>query len=176
MSVLRRFLLMTALLTTFVSLPATAQKVETDYDHSVNFSQFHTYSWGHVHSSDPFAEQRIREDVDHILQAHGWQKLDSGGDVTVTAIAVRRNRTEYETFYNGLGPGWRWHGWGGISTTTIETVPVGTLVIDIYQTGSHHLVWRGMAHNTLSDNPDKNAKKLEKTVNKMFEKFPVQMS
>jgi hypothetical protein len=47
----------------FFSLPSLAQKVETDYDHSVNFSQYHTYSWGHVHSTDPFFEDRIRQAV-----------------------------------------------------------------------------------------------------------------
>jgi len=176
MSVLRRYFLIAALLAAFASLPAAAQKVETDYDHSVNFSQFHTYSWGHVHSSDPFAEARIREDVDRVLQARGWQQVPMGGDVTLTAVAERRNRAEYDTFYEGLGPGWRWRGWGGISTTTVETVPVGTLVIDVYQTGSHHLVWRGMAHDTLSDNPEKNAKKLAKAIDKMLSKFPRQMA
>ena len=73
MNVLKKLSFIAVMLAAFASLPAAAQKVETDYDHSVNFSQFHTYSWGHVHSSDPFAESRIREDVDHILQARGWQ-------------------------------------------------------------------------------------------------------
>ena len=172
MNVLKKLSFIAVMLAAFASLPAAAQKVETDYDHSVNFSQFHTYSWGHVHSSDPFAESRIHEDVDHILQARGWEKVPAGGDLTLTAIAVKRNRAEYDTFYEGLGPGWRWHGWGGIATTTIETVPVGTLVVDIYETGTHHLVWRGMAHDTMSDNPNTNAKKLEKAIDKMFRKFP----
>jgi hypothetical protein len=177
MSVLRKVFLTAALLAAFASLPAGAQKVETDYDHSVNFSQFHSYSLGgHVHSSDPFAEARIREDVDHVLQAHGWQQVTMGGDVTLTAVAVRRNRAEYDPFCEGLGPGWRWRGWGGISTTTVETVPVGTLVIDVCQTGSRHLVWRGMAHDTLSGSPEKNAKKLAKAIDKMLSKFPGQMA
>jgi hypothetical protein len=34
MSVLRKFFLIAALLAAFASLPATAQKVETDYDHT----------------------------------------------------------------------------------------------------------------------------------------------
>jgi hypothetical protein len=55
MSVLRKFSLIAAMLAAFASLPAAAQKVETDYDHSVNFSQFHTYSWGRVHSSPPIS-------------------------------------------------------------------------------------------------------------------------
>ena len=75
MNVLRKFSLIAAVLAAFASLPAAAQKVETDYDHSVNLSQFHTYSWGHVHSSDPFVEARICEDVDRVLQARGWQKV-----------------------------------------------------------------------------------------------------
>jgi hypothetical protein len=63
-------------------------------------------------------------------------------------------------------------GWGGIATTRIETVPVGTLVVAIYESGTHHLVWRSIAHDTLSDNPNTNAKKLEKAIDKMFRKFP----
>ena len=171
---LRRMIAPVLFLAATTCITALAQKVETDYDHSINFAQFHTYSWGHVHSSDPFAESRIREDIDHILQARGWQEVPAGGDITLTAIAVRRHQTEYETFYDGLGPGWHWHGWGGITTTTVETVPVGTLVVDVYETANHHLVWRGLAHDTLSDNPDKNAKKLQTAIDKMFGKFPKQ--
>jgi hypothetical protein len=63
-----------------------------------------------------------------------------------------------------------------MAMTTIETVPVGTLVLDIYDSGSHHLVWRGMAHDTLSDKPEKNAQKLDKAVDKMFRKFPPRAS
>ena len=35
------------------ALPAHAADVRTDYDHSANFSQYHTYSWGDVKTSDP---------------------------------------------------------------------------------------------------------------------------
>jgi hypothetical protein len=177
MNYVKRISLIMTLLAAFLALPAWAQKVETDYDHAVNFSQYHTYSWGRVHTSDPFFEQRVREAVDRDLQAKGWQLLPAGGDVTLTAVAIRRERAEYNTFYDGFGPGWRWHGWGGgVAMTTIETVPVGTLVLDIYDSGSHHLVWRGMAHDTLSDNPEKNDQKVNKAVDKLFRKFPVRAS
>lgn len=174
MKALKKTWMFVVLLALASCVSASAQKVETDYDHSIDFAQFHTYSWGHVHSTDPFVESRIREDVDHILQARGWQEVPSGGDVTLTAIAVRRHQAEYETFYDGLGPGWRWHGWAGITTATVDTIPVGTLVVDVYETANHHLVWRGLAHDTLSTNPDKNAKKLQTAIDKMFSKFPKQ--
>jgi hypothetical protein len=177
MNVLRRFLVTAALAAVFLSIPSLAQKVETDYDHSVNFAQVHTYSWGHVHATDPLFEGRIREAVDRDLQAKGWQQVPTGGDVTLTAVAIKRNQAEYNTFYSGLGPGWRWRGWGGgMATTTVENIPVGTLVVDIYDSNSQHLLWRGLAHDQLSDKPDKNTQKLQKAVDKMFDKFPPRSS
>jgi hypothetical protein len=179
MKLLQKCLAAAALAAMSFSLPALAQTVETDYDHSVNFSQYHTYSWGHVHATDPLFEGRIRDAVDRDLQAKGWQLVlaPAGGDVTVMAVAIKRNQMEYNTFYDGLGSGWRWHGWGtGMATTTVEKVPVGTLIVDIYDSTSQHLVWRGMAHDQLSDKPEKNTKKLQKAVDKMFDKFPPRSS
>lgn len=161
----------------FLTFPIRAQKVETDYNHSANFSQYHTYSWGRVHATDPLFEDRIRAAVDRDLQAKGWQRVDSGGDATVTAIAVRKSKAEYTTFYDGFGPGWGWHGWGpDMATTTVENIPLGTLAVDIYDSSSHHLLWRGLAHDQLSDKPEKNSEKLDKAVDKLFEKFPPRSS
>jgi Domain of unknown function (DUF4136) len=172
----QRMSLTVALAVVFFSIPALAQKVETDYDHSVNFTRYHTYSWGHIHATDPLFEQRMRDAVDQALQSKGWEQVPAGGDATITAVLVKKNKAEYTTFYNGLG-GWRWRGWGtGIATTTVENVPVGTLVVDIYDTNSQDLVWRGLAHDQLSDKPEKDTKKLEKAVDKMFEKFPPRSS
>jgi hypothetical protein len=173
--VLRRLLAIAAVVFALVlfSFPSMAQNVETDYDHAVDFSQLHTYTWGHVHSDDPFFEQRVKDAVDHELQSKGWQEVPTGGDVTITAVAVKRHQTEYNTFYTGLGPHWGWRGWGtGMATTNVERVPIGTLIIDLYDTNTENLIWRGEAHSQLSDKPDKDTKKVEKAVEKMFDKFP----
>jgi hypothetical protein len=70
------------------------------------------------------------------------------------------------------GFGWRrrWGGGGfGETTTTVEQIPIGTLVIDMYDGSSKQLAWRGMSTDTLSSKPEKNTQKLDKTVDKMFE-------
>lgn len=173
MNLLQRVSAAAALTAVFISTPVLAQKVETDYDHSVNFTHYHTYCWGRVHSSDPLYEDRIRSAVDHDLQAKGWRAVPAGCDVTLAAVLIKKNQAEYTTFYDGLGGGWRWHGWGtGMTTTEVEKIPVGTLVVDIYDTSSEHLVWRGLASDQLSDKPEKDTKKLDKAVDKMFAKFP----
>jgi Domain of unknown function (DUF4136) len=49
---------------------------------------------------------------------------------------------------------------------------VGTLVVDLYDTKTKQLIWRGSAEDTLSDKATKNEKNLDKGVAKMFKAFP----
>lgn len=167
-----RFVLPAALLVCALSMAAFAQDVHTDYDHNANFSQFHTYSWGKVKTENPLWQDRIKEAVDKDLQAKGWQKVESGGDVVVTAVGATQNQQEYQTFYDNMGPGWRWGGFGTEAQTTVQNYKVGTVVIDMYNAQDKHLIWRGVANDTLSSKPEKNEHKLDKAVDKMFDHFP----
>jgi len=149
---------------------APAQEVHTDYDHHAAFENYHTYYWEKVQTSNPLWESRIRDAVDRDLQAKGWQKVESAGEVALTAVGSARNQQEYETFYNGLG-GWRWGGFGE-TTTTVQNYRVGSLVLDMYDARNKQLIWRGIASDTLSDKPEKNEKTLDKAVEKMLKDFP----
>jgi hypothetical protein len=148
-----------------------AQEVRTDYDHNTSFEQFHTYSWGKVQTTNPLWESRIEEAVDRQLAAKGWQKVPSGGDVVISAVGATHNQQEYNTFYDGMGGGWGWGGFGE-ETTTTQNYRVGSLVVDMYNAGNKHLVWRGVSSDTLSDNAEHNEKNLDKAIDKMFKKFP----
>lgn len=148
-----------------------AQEVHTDHDKSANFERYHTYCWAKVQTSNPLWQQRIQDAVDKDLQAKGWQKSEGSGDVALTAVGSAHDQQEYQTFYNGLG-GWRWGGFGPEATTTVENYKVGTLVLDMYDTQSKRLVWRGTTTDTLSEKPESNEKKLDKSVDKLFEHFP----
>jgi len=150
---------------------SSAQQVKTDYDRSVNFGQYKTYSWERVKTQDPLFVDRIKSSVNSALAAKGWTQVDSGGDVSIVAIEITRNQQTLNTFYDGLGGGWRWGGFGQATTTT-ETYKVGTLVVDLFDTKTKKLVWRGISSDTLSNNSDKNIKNLNKGVEKMFKQFP----
>jgi hypothetical protein len=149
-----------------------AADVKTDYNHSTNFAQYHTYSWLKVDAGDSLWVDRIKRDVDAELTAKGWSKVDSGGDAAISAFGSTHNQQTLETFYDGFG-GWRWRGFGpDVATTTVENTPVGTLVIDIFDGPTKSLIWRGSSMKTLTDKPDKNEKKLEQQVQSLFKKFP----
>jgi len=147
--------------------------VKTDYSHSVNFGQYRTYSWIKVQAGNELWQERIKTDVDEALQARGWQQTPSGGDATVAAFGSTKEMPTLQTFYDGLGGGWFWGGFGeGMATTTVENTPVGTLVVDVFDAHGKKLIWRSVATNTLSGDPQKNEKKLAKTVDDMFKNFP----
>ena len=76
----------------------------------------------------------------------------------------------------GAGPGWGWDPWGGSRNVQgqTSTIPVGILLMDLYDTGKKQLVWRGDAVKTidLKKDPDKNYKNLQKLMAKLFKNYP----
>jgi len=155
---------------------SSAQQVKTDYDRSANFGQYKTYSWEQVKTKDALDVDRIKNAVNVSLMAKGWTQVESGGDVSIVAMEITHNQQTLNTFYNGFGGGWGWRRFGGggfgEATTTTETYKVGTVVVDLFDTKSKQLIWRGAASDTLSNNSDKNIKNLDKGVEKMFKNFP----
>jgi hypothetical protein len=155
----------------FLTTAAFAQQVKTDYDRSINFSQYKTYSWEKVKTQDPLWVDRIKSAVDADLTAKGWTQVPADGSISLVAIEATKNEKTLNTFYNGFGGGWRWGGFGNATTTT-DTYQVGTLVLDMFDTQTKKLVWRGSASDTLSNKTDKNIKNLDKGVQKMLKHFP----
>ena len=153
---------------------ASAQQVQTDYDHRANFAQYKTYSWEAIKPSDSLWDTRIMNAVDAQLSAKGWSRVESGGDISIVAIKTTQTQRTLQTFYDGFGGGWRWRGAGGFgqTTTTEQDYKQGTLVVDLYDARTKQLIWRGSAQGVLSDKAEKNEKSLNKGVEKMFKKFP----
>jgi Domain of unknown function (DUF4136) len=167
---------------------AFAGNVQTDYDHTANFSQYNTYSWGKVQTSNPFFVTRIQQAVDSHLQAKGWQLMPSGGAITIFATDNITDQQQVQTMYDnmggGWGGGWGWGGWGwrggwggpgfgtGVATTTTTNQNVGNLVIDLFEGKSKKLLWRGLATENLSSNDSRNTKMVDNDINNMFKNFP----
>ena len=153
---------------------ALAQHIQTDFDHQANFSQYKTYSWEAIKGSDSLWDTRIKDAVNAQLAAKGWTQVDSGGDASILAIKTSQTERTLQTFYDGMGGGWRWRGFGGFgeSITTEQDYKEGTLVVDLYDAKTKQLIWRGSAEDTLSNKADKNEKNLDKGMAKMFKDFP----
>ena len=151
---------------------AAFAKVTIDYDHAADFSRYSTFSWlKEPNTKNPLMRQRIVGFINTQLVSKELTMVPSGGDLAIAAHAATHEEKALETFYSGY-PRWRWHDAWGSETTRVETYEIGTLVIDLFDANTHQVVWRGVASDTITDNPDKNTKQLGKVIAEMFKNFP----
>jgi len=155
-------------------VPAWSQSVKYNFDPGVDFAKFKTYKWAEVKSQarpDDLLDRQIKAAIDEQLAAKGLTKRDEGTIDMVVAYQIRMNQETQVDAY--AMPGWGW-GWGGGGTMTTSTINIGTLVLDMYDLSSRHLVWRGYAQKTLnpSKNPEKNQQRLKKAMAKLLDKYP----
>jgi hypothetical protein len=149
---------------------AYAQKVNIDYDKGVDFSRFTSYQWAEGQpAQSPLVHKRIVNAIEKQLASKGWTKVEPSDALTATAVVVYYAGVEAERQLNAWGSGPRW---SGIATANVETILTGQLVVDVYDTATGELVWRGFASDTVSDDQEKNEKRLNEAVGKLFKQFP----
>lgn len=148
-----------------------ADRISVDYDHATNFNELKTYSWSKVHTANSLWDGRVKQAIDKEMAAKGWTLVPSSGDVSLVAVEKTSVHQQYDTFYDGFG-GWRRGGGIGLSTTSVDNYKVGTLIVSMFDANSKQLIWRGTSTSDLAGNPNKNTKKLDQDVTKMFKKFP----
>jgi hypothetical protein len=165
-----------------VSSGAKAQKVNVDFDRDADFSKYNTFTLATNQSEpprDPLMAQRAFKGVSYHLTLKGLREVEESPDVVVVLYGIREQEQQVNITSTGYayGPGWGWGRWGGgwgggTATATTTTYNIGTLVVDMYDTKTKQIVWRGVGTDTLSDKPEKNEKKLNKALEKMFKKYP----
>lgn len=173
------FLIVLALVTT----PAFAQKVFVDFDKNADFDSYKTFQFVEtgedISDTDPLMHARVVEGIRSRLVAGGMQEVESDPDLHVTYHAAEKEETRLNTsnFGYGYGPGWGWDPyWGGgygmgSSTTQVVNYSVGTLLIDAWDANTKNLVWRGSITATVSDNPKKDEKKIDKGLDKLVKEW-----
>ena len=171
----------------FMIACAYAQDVRYNYDHGANFAAYKSYQWverpgpgGAV--PDQLIDQAIKRAVDEQLAQKGLTRVDKDGDLKIAyhAIIHEEKGVDLSAFGTGSGP---WGGggpWGGFNSGTVtgqtSTIPIGTLLVDLYDPARKQLIWRGDATKTieLKKDPDKNYKNLQKAMAKLFKNYPPQ--
>ncbi|NIO41615.1 MAG: DUF4136 domain-containing protein [Burkholderiales bacterium] len=148
--------------------------VDVDFDETIDFAKYKTYAWrAGTAAKDRLMQKRIENAVEGQLNAKGVSKREGGPDLHV--ITHASGKTEKVVNVNNMGyAGYRWSGWNrwGPTSVNVYEIETGTLIVDLLDASTNELVWRGVATKTLSENPQKVAKLINKVVTKMFKKFP----
>jgi len=151
---------------------AFAQEVRTDYDHTTDFSKYKTFMWiKEPKTANPLMRDRIVEAVNAQLELKGLRLVSNNADLGISANTATKEQHTLESFYDGF-PGWGWHRYWNPVTMVVDTYQVGTLVVDLFDTRAKQVKWWATASDTISEKPEKNVKKLNKAVEKMFNEFP----
>jgi hypothetical protein len=126
-----------------------------------------------VKAEDELWNPRIKRDIAEELTAKGWKQVEHGSDVSIAAYGSTLNETSLRNWYDGFGGGWGWRGFGDMAMAAPpgQTTPVGTLNIDMFDTSTRKLVWRGSSVGVLSSDVKRDEKKLKKDLVDMFAKF-----
>ncbi len=189
---MKKSILIASLALMMIISSCSSLTITTDYDKSVDFTQYKTYSYyGWADNSDkiltPFDKERIEKAFADEFNKRGLTFQKEGGDLTVALYIVTEQKQEttatttgvggmYGGYggYRGYGPGWGWS--GGMSTTSYNTYDytVGTLVCDVFDTKEKKLVWEGVGQGTVDDNPQSREDSTPKTIAKIMAQYPVQ--
>src|SRR6266446_4299528 len=138
------------ILTLLAALCASAQKITVEFDQAADFSKYKTFAIrdGQLNSRNPalnseLVKKRIDADIERDLTARGLTKVSEPSDLNVRYRFGSARKAEIERYPAG------WRGFG----TRVVRVPYteGTLVIDLRDTTTRSLVWRGITSEEKSD-------------------------
>jgi len=168
----------------FIATSAFAQDVSFNFDMTADFTKYKTYHWEkHPNSKDldEITMTQLGAAFDTELAKKGLTKKNDGNSdlAIVYQLAVKQEK-ELSTFSSGygMGPGWGGSWYGGMSTSTsttsVYTMTIGTLALDIYDASTKKLIWRGVATKTLDTDakPEKKQKNMAKGAEKLLKKYP----
>ena len=165
---------------------ASAQDVRYNFDKNTDFSRFKTYKWVTVKDTgkvNDLVDKQIKDGIDAQLAAKGLTKTDDEkADLFVAYQAAIGQEKQFSSYSSGwgYGSGWGggWYGPGGMNSSTTygqtDTIYVGQLGVDMYDSANHDLVWRGVASKTIDEKakPEKQEKNLTKALKKLFKNYP----
>ncbi|MGI2173239.1 DUF4136 domain-containing protein [Shewanella ulleungensis] len=138
-------------------------KSSSDFDPSVNFSQYKSFAWVEKNNGDAeyhldgLMDQRVRTAIETQLSQKGISKVDKPeADLLVNYITKVDKKINVDTFNShfGYNPyyGPRWGLAGSMQTETIvREYEVGTLMVDLVDNKTGKLVWRGTIADTVRE-------------------------
>lgn len=161
--------------------PVAAQKVFVDYDGATAFSQFRTFQFVEtredLRDTSPGTHQAVVAALKQYAVDGGLEEVASDPDIYVAyytadlgSLRLVLSDLGY-TYGPEFTPGTYWDGGVGTRTPYSYTFKEGTLIIDVWEAEGERLIWRGMATAALSKDPEKNAKKADKALKKIFKKW-----
>lgn len=159
---------------------ATTPDIHTDFDPSVNFSNYRTYSWVFREvpaGMNPFAFERVQASIDRSLQARGYSRAEPG-DFAVAFTLGSRDKVRvtdygsYGGYYPGWGLSWGWGGWWPrYHEIDVRNVTEGMLALDFYDARTKRPIWHADASQEITPG-HVSQKEIDLAIDAVIAQFP----
>ena len=164
-------------------------KIHSDYDHSIDFSQYKTYGYFNPMGIEnpnysSLMGQMFRDAIDAQMKPRGYV-LSDNPDILINVSAKLQDKTRVTTtsdpmMYGGGYYGYRggmydpWGGYGYGTSTHVSQYTEGTVNVDMVDIKQKRMIWEGIAIGRVNEK-ETNAElraDIQSGVAEMFENYP----
>lgn len=158
-------------------------KVTNDYDKSVNFQGYRTFSVYNLKTKGTISQlnaDRVVNAIRNEMTKKGFTEVSNNPDLMVNAMTTLKDQQSVtaNTNYYGYGGMYRPYGYyGGMgmgSTTSVSTYNYkeGTFVIDVVDAKSNKMIWEGVGSKDIDSKPKDPEAAINEGVAKIMAGFP----
>jgi len=177
-----------ATLALLVASCASKPTIETDYDHTVDFSQYKTYAFFNPMGIENPNYSSIygsifRSAISKEMESRGYTKSDNP-DLLINVSGRLQDKTKVTTtadpYMAGNYYGYRrgmygaWGGYGYGTTTNVSTYTEGTVNVDMVDRVQKRMVWEGVAVGRVRENKTNEERRanIDAGIQEMFAAYP----
>ena len=161
-------------------------KVSTDYDKSVDFTKYKTFSLYKSERDNAISElyhDRIINSIRNEMIKKGLREDTSSSELLVNLVTILKDRTSVSTYnnYYTYGGFYRPYYWGsgsayGSTTYDVYHYQDGSLIVDVIDASTNKLIWQGIGNKEI-DSPSKDpGTSIPKAINSIMAGFPPRTS
>lgn len=152
-----------------LALPAHAGRYETDHDADVDFSSYETYAWHEVEPEDLEARiarsdlvvKRARRVIEEQLGKKGLRPAAPAADLDVEFHVLVRDHLDIDSAGS----------YRRSRELLINTEDTGTVIVDLIDTRSGKLVWRGWVRDLIRDGKTAESR-IRRGLERLFREYP----
>jgi hypothetical protein len=189
-SVFKKLSGLVSLATAALLLASCASKpnINTDYDHTVDFSQYKTYAFFNPMGIENPNYSSIygsifREAISKEMESRGYTKSDNP-DLLINVSGRLQDKTKVTTtsdpYMSGSYYGYRrgrygaWGGYGYGTTTNVSNYTEGTVNVDMVDRVQKRMVWEGVAVGRVNEKRtnEETRKNINAGIQEMFSAYP----
>jgi hypothetical protein len=169
---------------------ASAPKIHSDYDRSVDFSQYKTYGYySPMGIENPnyssLLGQHFRDAIDAQMLSRGYAKSNNP-DILINVSARLQDKTKVtqtgSSMHGGYGGGgyygYRggmydpWGGYGYGTQTHVSQYTEGTINVDMVDVQQKRMIWEGVAIGRVQDKNENLRQDIMDGIKEMFTPYP----